>query len=112
MLEDKNSFANHNAGQGLVAPADGNAPGVSPAPHAFATTPEGMADLGSNFEHLEDARPDLVNALRELVRQYRAEGITSRRNEIRRIRQARLFWQGTQYSWWNPTDLNWHVPYE
>jgi hypothetical protein len=112
MLEDNYTSASLSAGQGLVAPADGNAPGVTPTPRVLATTPEGLTDLGPNFENLEDARPDLVNALRELVRQYRAEGITSRRNEIRRIRQARLFWQGTQYSWWNPTDLNWHVPYE
>ena len=53
-----------------------------------------------------------MNALRELVRQYRQEGIVARRNEIRRIRQARLFWQGLQYAWWNPNDMNWHLPYE
>ncbi|MGC2887506.1 MAG: hypothetical protein WB627_00450, partial [Candidatus Acidiferrum sp.] len=44
--------------------------------------------------------------------QYRQEGIVARRNEIRRIRQARLFWQGLQYAWWNPNDMNWHLPYE
>jgi hypothetical protein len=69
-------------------------------------------DLGANFERLEELKPDLVNALRELVRQYRQEGIVARRNEIRRIRQARLFWQGLQYAWWNPNDMNWHLPYE
>ena len=31
-------------------------------------------DLGPNFERLEEERPELVNALRELVRQYRARG--------------------------------------
>ncbi len=69
-------------------------------------------DLGPNNERLEDVKPELVNALRELVRQYRQEGIVARRNEIRRIRQARLFWQGLQYAWWNPNDMNWHLPYE
>jgi len=54
----------------------------------------------------------VVNALRELVRQYRQEGVTARRHEIRRIRQARLFWQGLQYAWWNPNDMNWHLPFE
>src|ERR1700690_305628 len=82
--------------RGMVAPADGNA----------------GADLGRNFERLEEERPELVNALRELVRQYRMEGVTARRHEIRRIRQARLFWQGLQYAWWNPNDMNWHMPYE
>src|ERR1700690_2234752 len=82
--------------RGMVAPADGNA----------------GADLGRNFERLEELRPELVNALRELVRQYRAEGITARRHEIRRIRQARLFWQGLQYSWWNPREMTWNLPFE
>jgi hypothetical protein len=54
-------------------------------------------DLGANNERLADAKPKLVNALRELVRQYREEGIVARRHEIRRIRQARLFWAMTHY---------------
>jgi hypothetical protein len=74
--------------------------------------PGAIVDLGPNNERLEDVKPELVNALRELVRQYRQEGIVARRSEIRRIRQARLFWQGLQYSWWNPNDMNWHLPYE
>jgi hypothetical protein len=69
-------------------------------------------ELGPNNERLEDVKPELVNALRELVRQYRQEGIVARRHEIRRIRQARLFWQGLQYAWWNPNDMNWHLPFE
>jgi hypothetical protein len=79
---------------------------------ADATSKSAPIDLGPNNERLEDLKPDLVNALRELVRQYRTEGVVARRNEIRRIRQARLFWQGLQYAWWNPNDMNWHLPYE
>jgi len=86
-------------------------PGPVGARHAVPV-PGALVDLGPNNEHLEDIKPGLVNALRELVRQYRQEGIVARRNEIRRIRQARLFWQGLQYAWWNPTDMNWHLPYE
>ena len=79
-----------------------------------ASAQEVMAKLalGANNERLEDLRPDLVNALRELVVEYREEGIVARRHEIRRIRQARLFWQGLQYAWWNPQDMTWHLPYE
>ncbi len=109
---------------GAIAPADGNtaagvAPGFSPASRegeedaavkGGATTPP--VDLGPNNERLDDAKPELVNALRELVRQYRQEGVVARRHEIRRIRQARLFWQGLQYAWWNPNDMNWHLPFE
>jgi hypothetical protein len=88
---------------GMTAPADGNSAG-DVAKHG--------AGMGANFELLEEERPELVNALRELVRQYRMEGVTARRHEIRRIRQARLFWQGLQYAWWNPNDMNWHLPFE
>jgi DNA-directed RNA polymerase subunit RPC12/RpoP len=73
---------------------------------------EAATDLGPNNERLEELKPKLVNALRDLVRQYREEGVVARRHEIRRIRQARLFWQGLQYSWWNPNDMNWHLPFE
>src|SRR5712671_2268848 len=120
---------------GAIAPADGNAaravaPASSPAsgPHSYdadahllddssrhqdggaARAPE--PELGPNNERLEELKPKLVHALRELVRQYREEGIVARRHEIRRIRQARLFWQGLQYAWWNPNDMNWHLPFE
>ena len=88
----------------MTAPADGNSAGDSRG--------YGVAEMGANFELLEELRPELVNALRELVRQYRQEGVTARRHEIRRIRQARLFWQGLQYAWWNPNDMNWHLPFE
>src|SRR2546423_8394548 len=82
--------------------------GRSSAPSHMSAPP----DLGPNNERLEDLKPKLVHALRELVRQYREEGIVARRHEIRRIRQARLFWQGMQYAWWNPNDMNWHLPFE
>src|SRR5579859_3417404 len=118
---------------GTIAPADGNAArSVAPASlpasdeDILNSTPRqqdapqnsGQAgatsalDLGPNNERLEDLKPKLVHALRELVRQYREEGIVARRHEIRRIRQARLFWQGLQYAWWNPNDMNWHLPFE
>jgi hypothetical protein len=113
---------------GAIAPADGNAAStvaqayrpdhltstvdasVVGAQHAARLL--GTVDLGPNNERLEELKPKLVHALRELVRQYREEGIVARRHEIRRIRQARLFWQGLQYAWWNPNDMNWHLPFE
>jgi hypothetical protein len=119
---------------GAIAPADGNlATGAAPAtaesrsaslPGAFSSAggterrqqdagaTNALADLGPNNERLDEVKPELVNALRELVRQYRQEGVVARRHEIRRIRQARLFWQGLQYAWWNPNDMNWHLPFE
>jgi hypothetical protein len=96
------------ANDGRVAPLDGNS-AVTPGNLAEALRQLG---LGPNHERLEELRPDLVNALRQLEVEYRQEGLVARRNEIRRIRQARLFWQGLQYAWWNPQDLSWHLPYE
>ena len=104
------------ADPGFLAPADGNvaagvAPGLAKGTSGYPETIP-QTDLGPNNERLEDAKPKLVHALRELVRQYREEGVVARRHEIRRIRQARLFWQGLQYAWWNPNDMNWHLPFE
>src|SRR6266581_1252107 len=104
--------------RGAAVEADGNAPTQSVQPGAGISLaldsqndPQAQA-LGPNNERLEQAAPRLVNALRELVVQFRQEGIVARRHEIRRIRQARLFWQGLQYAWWNPQDMNWHLPWE
>src|SRR5256885_2838848 len=99
-----NSYENEMAG--AIAPADGSLQYTPPAAESVPTS------LGPNNERLEDAKPHVVNALRDLVLQYRQEGIVARRHEIRRIRQARLFWQGLQYAWWNPNDMNWHLPFE
>ena len=115
---------------GAIAPADGNAArGVAPgtsrpannhgadadmrllddSPRQQDAGAATVLDLGPNNERLEELKPKLVHALRELVRQYREEGVTARRHEIRRIRQARLFWQGLQYAWWNPKIGRAHV---
>ena len=90
---------------GAVAPRDGGVPGTEPRNF-------GAGNYGPNNELLEDQKPKLVAALRDLVLQFRQEGIVARRHEIRRIRQARLFWQGLQYAWWNPQDMQWHLPFE
>jgi len=90
---------------GTVAPRDG-------APTPAGTLPTRASEYGPNYEQLEERKPKVVAALRDLVMQYRQEGIVARRHEIRRIRQARLFWQGLHYAWWNPQDMSWHLPYE
>src|SRR5580692_11583960 len=104
--------------RGAAVEADGNAPtqsvqlggGISVGLDS-QNDPQTQA-RGPNNERLEQTAARLVNALRELVVQFRQEGIVARRHEIRRIRQARLFWQGLQYAWWNPQDMNWHLPWE
>lgn len=87
-----------------------------PAPGIYAPK-EGTGDkdapeeLGENFEHLEELHPEIVSKLKELVFGFRTEGIVARRHEIRRIRQARLYWAGIQYGYFSGSDWQWHLPF-
>ena len=75
-----------------------------PAPAASSASPFGL-----NNESLPDR---LQEALRRLVFQFSTESELSRRQEIRRIKQAHQFWRGLQYMWWSERDQNWHLPFE
>ena len=112
---------NATSAAGQYVERDGSLPGAVPAGDAAngggsraaianAIELPSAEELGPNNERLEELAPRIVNALRGLVVQYREEGLVARRYEIRRIRQARLFWQGMQYAWWNPGDMQWHLP--
>jgi hypothetical protein len=113
---------------GAIAPADGIAgPGVAPASlpagpvygnasvvgaqHA-APLPGTIEDLGPNNERLEDVKPELVHALHELVRQTARKGWS--RGGMRFVAFARRgsSGRGCKYAWWNPNDMNWHLPFE
>jgi hypothetical protein len=65
--------------------------------------------FGPNNEQLPDR---LQEALRRIVFQFSTESESTRRQEIRRIKQAHQFWRGLQYLWWNERDQNWHLPFE
>jgi len=133
--------ANYSAGNGTAStsriPAednfnyagrDGEAPPLHPGAGYTNQTPQtqnedasptaqivaaiGAGLFGPNNEHLDELKPRVVAALRDLMLQFRSEGLVARRSEVRRIKQARLFWQGLQYAWWNPGDMSWHVPFE
>jgi hypothetical protein len=64
---------------------------------------------GPNNEQLPKK---LEGALRRLVYQFSFESEGTRRQEVRRIKQAHQFWRGLQYLWWNERDQNWHLPFE
>ncbi len=64
---------------------------------------------GMNNEQLPER---LQEALRRLVLEFGTESEVSRRQEIRRIKQAHQFWRGLQYLWWDERDQNWHLPFE
>jgi hypothetical protein len=57
----------------------------------------GASPYGENNEQLPMR---LQEALRRLVFEYSTESEQSRRQEIRRIKQAHQFWRGLQYLWW------------
>ncbi|HUJ33252.1 MAG TPA: hypothetical protein VLY23_18365 [Candidatus Acidoferrum sp.] len=70
---------------------------------------EDQSLYGANNEQLPER---LQDALRRLVFQYSFESESTRRQEVRRIKQAHQFWRGLQYLWWNERDQNWHLPFE
>jgi len=67
------------------------------------------APFGANNEQLPER---LQGALRRIVQQFSTESESTRRQEIRRIKQAHQFWRGLQYLWWSERDQNWHLPFE
>jgi uncharacterized protein (UPF0212 family) len=69
----------------------------------------GANPYGANNEQLPER---MQEALRRLVFQFSTESELSRRQEIRRIKQAHQFWRGLQYLWWDERDQNWHLPFE
>ena len=69
----------------------------------------GASPNGANNENLPER---LQEALRRLVLQFSTESEASRRQEVRRIKQAHQFWRGLQYLWWDERDQNWHLPFE
>jgi len=68
-----------------------------------------LSAYGLNNEQLPER---LQEALRRLVMEFGTESEVSRRQEIRRIKQAHQFWRGLQYLWWDERDQNWHLPFE
>ncbi|MFY9751584.1 MAG: hypothetical protein WAJ92_03010 [Candidatus Acidiferrales bacterium] len=74
-----------------------------------AASGSGTSPYGANNEQLPER---LQEALRRLVSQFSLESEPTRRQEVRRIKQAHQFWRGLQYLWWNERDQNWHLPFE
>jgi hypothetical protein len=96
------------AGSRRDTPAGGSR--ISPArPVPLSGPDEGTDAYGPNNERLPER---LQEALRRLVYQYSFESESTRRQEVRRIKQAHQFWRGLQYLWWNERDQNWHLPFE
>jgi hypothetical protein len=112
-----NLSANAENENGQVeAPRDRSLPASGQAGQAGATRTgaesagsSASSSYGTNNEQLPER---LQEALRRLVFEYSTESELTRRQEIRRIKQAHQFWRGLQYLWWNERDQNWHLPFE
>lgn len=89
---------------GTFAPQTQGAP-----PETDKGVPAAQTDYGPNNEKLPE---NLWKAILELVRNYKDENPVSRRNEVKRVRQAKEFWKGLQYVYWHEGDQLWHLPFE
>src|SRR6202789_4130955 len=96
------------AANSAFVPVEGAVAAALTQPGAAAATP-GRNSYGANNEQLPER---LQAALLRLVQQYSFESESTRRQEVRRIKQAHQFWRGLQYLWWNERDQNWHLPFE
>src|SRR5271154_1693074 len=93
----------------IQTPSSNANPAIVPVEGAVQNSATTTSPYGMNNEQLPER---LQEALRRLVFQFSTESETSRRAEIRRIKQAHQFWRGLQYLWWNEGDQNWHLPTE
>ena len=84
-------------------------PAIVPVEGATQAATTTTSPYGVNNENLPER---LQEALRRLVLQFSTESEASRRQEVRRIKQAHQFWRGLQYLWWDERDQNWHLPFE
>lgn len=67
----------------------------------------GGGEYGPNMEKLPE---ELQHALRELVLGFEREDSEARRHEVREIREAREFWKGLQYGWWDEENQKFSSP--
>jgi len=97
-----------------IVPVEG--PAVTPtsvAPSIEDTAGKQTRGAESPFGQNNEQLPErMQEALRRLVYQFSTESESTRRQEIRRIKQAHQFWRGLQYLWWSERDQNWHLPFE
>jgi len=110
-MSTKTKFRQSDPAVVPIAAPSKDAPAATGARRISETTTKGAIDggYGANNEYLPDRVQD---ALRRLVFQFSTESELTRRQEIRRIKQAHQFWRGLQYLWWNERDQNWHLPFE
>ncbi len=94
------------AGSGFASAANASREATDRASTSATPSPN---PFGVNNEQLPDR---LQEALRRLVFQFSTESESTRRQEVRRIKQAHQFWRGLQYLWWSEQDQNWHLPFE
>ena len=99
--------------EGPAPNPNSNAPGMPPAAAGYSSAAAGNDSNDSPFGANNELLPErLQEGLRRIVQQFSSESESTRRQEIRRIKQAHQFWRGLQYLWWSEQDQNWHLPFE
>jgi hypothetical protein len=88
-----------------IVPVEGGTTTTSASPFGATSS----SPFGANNEQLPER---LQSALRCIVQQFSTESESTRRQEIRRIKQAPQFRRGLQYLWWSERDQNWHLLFE
>ena len=103
-----------SAADPAIVPVEGpvGANGSSGGARASKFLPDADSSAGAYGPNNEQLPERLESALRRLVHQFSFESESTRRQEVRRIKQAHQFWRGLQYLWWNERDQNWHLPFE
>jgi hypothetical protein len=98
-----------STGTGFASAANASREMTVRASDATSSSNSTVNPFGANNEQLPEK---LQEALRRLVFQFSTESESTRRQEVRRIKQAHQFWRGLQYLWWSEQDQNWHLPFE
>jgi hypothetical protein len=96
-------------GSGIASATNASRQMTEHASDATSSSNSTANPFGANNEQLPEK---LQEALRRLVFQFSTESESTRRQEVRRIKQAHQFWRGLQYLWWSEQDQNWHLPFE
>src|ERR1700683_2330868 len=98
-----------SAGTGFASATNASGEMTEGASNATSLSNSTANSFGANNEQLPEK---LQEALRRLVFQFSTESESTRRQEVRRIKQAHQFLRGVQYLWWSEQDQNWHLPFE
>ncbi len=94
-----------------LTPAQQTPPELPPVETPQDGTVEQPSPAGQPYGPNNEQLPEHLQAqLLSLVENFELDSNTSRRQEVKRIRKAREFWQAQQYLYWSERDSAWKQP--